>query len=480
MRYADITTKDCNRREFVGGVIAFFAAIHSNLLLAGQKQPNLRMGVISDVHLSRNGDGNHRRLQRVLRYFDARGVDVVVLSGDIGCFSQPSEMQVLADEWQRAFPGNKGCDGRPVERLFVTGNHDEMAGIWFPDEEARQKCYETSFSRNPVKYWKEIFGMDYEPVFSRKIKGYDFVGVNYGHEAELEPWMAAHGAALKGTKPFFFIQHLHPRKTCCQEGAACDSGVSTRVLSGYPNCFAISGHSHRPLADERNVWQGAFTSIGASTLSTLLWPSNCENSYVPIVRRKQFGKLRMPVLNAKGSHHGMYVEVWDDRINIERIDFYPMRFVGPEWTLPLPLETHPDKPFVFAERGSAPRFNPSDKIKVVRRKGRTRDGEVENQLAVTCPPAHIGDPYGRVIYYVATSVDASSGKKLLERRAMAYDYFMPVEHAKTVSGEVVFGESEFAPGSKIVFRIKAVNAAGRCSGEIVSTPVEIPAKEACA
>lgn len=220
--------------------------------------------------------------------------------------------------------------------------------------------------------------------------------------------------------------------------------------------------------------------LSVCTRREFVGAGGCENSYVPIVRRKQFGKLRMPVLNAKGSHHGAYVEVWDDHIEIERMDFQAMRPVGPGWTLPLPLETHPDKPFVFAERGSTPQFSPSDKVKVVRRKGKTRDGEGENQLAATCPPAHIGNPYGRVIYYVATPVDAFSGKTLFERRAMANDYFMPVEHAQTVPGEVVFGVDEFAPGSKIVFRMKAVNAAGRCSGEIVSAPVEIPAKEASA
>lgn len=462
-----------DRRCFLrmGGVSVVGAWL--NRLHAAPAQPNLRLGVISDIHVRAEGDGNHRRLQRVLRYLDARRVDAIVIAGDLGCFSQPSEMQILADEWERAFPGGKGCDGRPVERLFVTGNHDEMSGIWFPDEEARQKCYETSFSRDPKKWWKEIFGMDYEPVFRRTIKGYDFVGVHFGHEAELEPWMARHGAELKGTKPFFFVQHLHPKKTCCQEGAACDKGVSTQVLSDYPNCFAISGHSHRPLADERNVWQGSFTSMGASTLSTLLWPTGCENSYVAIAQRKKFGKLHMPVLNPSGSHHGSYVEVWNDRITIERIDFQVMRPLGSDWTLPVPLETHPDKPFVFAVRGSAPRFNPTDVVKVIYRQGKTRDGECEMQLVVTCPPAKIANPYGRVIHYLAAPIDAATGKEYPVRKALARDYFMPIEHARTVPGEIVFGVGEFEPGSKIVFRVKAVNAAGRCSGYIQSAPVEI-------
>lgn len=215
--------------------------------------------------------------------------------------------------------------------------------------------------------------------------------------------------------------------------------------------------------------------LSVCTRREFVGAGGCENSYVPIVRRKQFGKLHMPVLNAKGSHHGMYVEVWDDHVNIERMDFQVMRLLGPDWNLPLPLETHPDKPFVFAERGAAPKFNPSDVVKAVRREGKTRDGELESQLVVKCPPAKIASPYSRVIYYIATPVDAESGKVFPERKALAYDYFTPVEHAQTVPGEVVFGESEFTSGAKIVFRMKAMNAAGRCSGDIQSSPVEIAA-----
>ena len=82
-----------------------------------------------------------------------------------------------------------------------------------------------------------------------------------------------------------------------------------------------------------------------------------------------------------------------------------------------------------------------------------------------------------VIYYIATPVDTASGKAFRSRKVLARDYFMPIEHERTVPGEVAFGEGEFAPGSKIVFRMKAVNAAGQCSAEIPSEPVEIAGTE---
>ena len=51
--------------------------------------------------------------------------------------------------------------------------------------------------------------------------------------------------------------------------------------------------------------------------------------------------------------------------------------------------------------------------------------------------------------------NTASGKALRSRKVLARDYFMPIEHARTVPGEVAFGEGEFAPGSKIVFPLAA-------------------------
>ena len=45
-----------------------------------------------------------------------------------------------------------------------------------------------------------------------------------------------------------------------------DKGIATKTLSNYPNAIAFSGHSHYSLTDERSIWQGAFTSIGQSSL----------------------------------------------------------------------------------------------------------------------------------------------------------------------------------------------------------------------
>ena len=122
---------------------------------------------------------------------------------------------------------------------------------------------------------------------AKEVNGYTFVLRNWvscvGDEGRTLPlarglpndpnpvpaWFAAHGAELDPSRPFFYCQHEHPRDTCSSPYAddSCDDGTSTRILSGYHNCIAFSGHSHISLLEERTIWQGAFTSVGCRSTS---------------------------------------------------------------------------------------------------------------------------------------------------------------------------------------------------------------------
>ena len=461
------------RREFVklGAALCAFPA------LAGGGEGGkaiLKVGIISDnhMHLARKNNWPVERLRLVLSYLDAAGVDVVVNAGDLADTGQVSELRKVAEIWEECFPGGRGCDGRPVERFFVTGNHDMLQTSASLPEEIRQARLKDAFVKDPARNWKEIFGEEWEPIRVRTIKGYDFVGVHFGHEAEVEGWFAANGARFKGERPCFFVQHLHPKDTCFQDGVATDRGAVGKTLSQYQNCFAISGHSHRPLADERAIWQGAFTSMGASTLAGLLWPTKCENSYVSA---SQLGKVNchMPVHSARGAYNGSLMTVSDDAIRIERRDFAAGEKVGPDWILPLPLATNPAKPFVFAEKGTAPYFDKRAKVKVEEVDGKDRMEQPERQIVVTVPPAWAPNPYSRTIFYNAQALDAQTGATLATTRALAEAFHLPFERARKFPGKVVFPKSAFRPGAKVKFEVCAENAAGMKCAPIVSEPYEI-------
>ena len=457
-----------NRREFIMAGLGLAAAPG---VAFGGDFGKLKIGIIGDNHMQLAHKTNWpiKQLRLVLSYLDAAGVDVVVNAGDLANNGLVSELRKVAEIWEECFPGGRGCDGRPVERFFVSGNHDMLQPSSSLPEDVRQERLEDSFFRDPARYWQEIFGEKWEPVRMRTIKGYNFVGVQYGHEAEIEKWLSENGACLNGERPFFFVQHLHPKGTCFQDGAACDNGVSTRVLADYPNCIAISGHSHRPLADERAVWRGTFTSVGAGALAGLLWPHKCENSYIPMVMRSKFN-LHMPVLSARGAYNGAIMTVSNEEICIERRDFAAGMKVGPDWVLPLPLAANQGKPFVFAERGTAPYFTKQAKVTVEEVDGRDRMNRDERQIVVTVPPAWAPNPYSRTIFYNAKAVDADSGKTLAKTRALAEGFHLPFEQARRFQGKVVFPRDAFAPGSKVRFEVSAENAAGMKCAPIVSDP----------
>ena len=465
------------RREFLkaGFGIAAFPAV----AFGGDADARLKVGIISDnhMHLARRNNWPIERLRLVLSYLDAAGVDVVVNAGDIADTGQVSELRKVAEIWDECFPGGRGCDGRPVARIFVTGNHDMLQTSASLPEEIRQARLKDAFVKDPARYWQEIFGEAWEPIRVRTIKGYDFVGVHFGHEAEIERWLAENGARFKGERPFLFVQHFHPKGTCFQDGAAADKGISTRVLADYPNCFAISGHSHRPLADERAIWQGAFTSMGASSLSSQLWPSKCENSYLPVSMRGKIN-LHMPVNSSRGAYNGYIMNVSDNALRIERRDFAAGEKVGPDWVLPLPLATNTAKPFVFAEKGIAPYFDKRARVKIEEVDGKDRMEQVERQIVVTVPPAWAPNPCSRTIFYNARAIDADTGATIAKKRAMAEGFHLPFERTRKFPGKVVFPKSAFKAGCKVKFEVNAENAAGMKCAPIVSEPHEVsPGKE---
>lgn len=422
-----------SRREFVLGASALAV---EGIFAAGEDAPSLRFGVLSDVHLS-GKPGTEMRLRRALAELDARRVDAIVVSGDLTCWATDAEFKAFAAAWDAEFPGGRGFDGRPVTRLLVSGNHDVA------DLRQRQHGRKPEL-RDMNGIWRSCFGEEYSPVTLKSVKGFDFVLVNYGHERDVSGWYGRNGARLKGKKPFFHVQHRHPKGTCFGGDVACDAGTVTPVLSAYANCFAISGHSHRPLSEETALWQGAFTSMGAATLQKPLFPLGYENS-----RLKE-----RPMVS-----QGAIIEVCGSSIRIERLDFALQERVGPDWRLSLPLETHPERPFVFAAKGSAPHYDARQfRLKVTRR------GE---KVRLEIPPPWTPNPWSRVIgYEVSVSADGSK-RPFAVRRVLADGYYLPFEKARVRKTFVEFGKDAL-PEGKAVFRVRAHNAAGVYGEELTS------------
>lgn len=404
-----------SRRSFLGGAFSLGAlsgcrAFRAPAGFLSGSGANLTLGVISDIHIDAGkGDfkkfGDAEQFERTLRWFDAQSVDGVVVAGDMADNGMVNQLVCVGEAWFRVFPGGRSArDGRKVEQLFVYGNHD-CEGQWYDKFDVRyfeRKSFEAAqIVRDPAKAWRLAFRENYSPIWFKTVKGYQFVGAHwrFGKDSwvgipAVEPWFKEHAAEIDRTKPFFFIQHCHPKDTVYGEDAwGSDKGYATRALSAFPNAVAFSGHSHASLTDERSVWQGAFTSIGTSSL------------------RYGGGADRY------SQRQGLLVKVYDDRIVIVRRDFLHDASLGDDWVIPLPAGDA--KPFAFEPRkaaGAAPEFPAGAQLAI----DRWKDG-----WQVTIPQANASRtrPFR---YEIATDFKDKNGKPIVFK---AYDskYNMPLE-----------------------------------------------------
>ena len=72
---------------------------------------------------------------REARKAEAEGeipVGAVVVAGDLSDWGLKSGLKYVAEAWHSVFPDDRAPDGRKVEKLFCTGNHD-YDGYWYGD-----------------------------------------------------------------------------------------------------------------------------------------------------------------------------------------------------------------------------------------------------------------------------------------------------------------------------------------------------------
>ncbi len=301
--------------------------------------PLLRFGVVSDLHIT--DWTSTETFRRALRWFRDRGVDAVMVAGDLTDHGILPQLENIARSWKEIFPNDCAPDGRHVEKLFLYGNHD-FEGLGYRDKWMDATFAVHGLSREEAdklqltkiglaKAWERCFGEPYAPIWRKRVRGFSFVG---GHSAWNAPtgladWFAANAAVLDTEKPFFYFQHPHPKGTVYGPKApGCDDGSSTRVLSAFPNAVAFSGHSHLPIVDDSAIWRGAFTSVATGSLTYGYWPETPEKTE----------RSRAAAVGWEGGvpfAQGLLVDVFGDRIEIRRRDFVCGEEFGTPWLLPL-------------------------------------------------------------------------------------------------------------------------------------------------
>ena len=462
-----------NRREFLlSSGAAFMVAGCRTCGLFGR--PNMVFGVISDIHVTT--PKSCRMLERAFVQFKRRGVDAVVIPGDLTDWGLKSGLVYVKRTWDKVFAGTG------VVPLFCTGNHD-FEGWWYGDMtmEMHANGYSEDERLNDRKApqqlargWEEVFGEPFDWVRCRTVKGYDFVSAEFenGGSSHLADWMKANGERFRYGKPFFFFQHLPIKGTTTDSYGWADKGTTKPILDPFPNCVAFTGHTHRPFIDERQIWQGTFTVIGTPSLSYAGLPGT-EPHENGSGNRKGASKQAMQVipnrLNLRGGE-GYVVSVWDDKIVVERHDVEENEEGAPAWVVPLPLGKAA-QPFAEGVRDGAepvPRFPDGAVLDIETRNTENRSGHWTIVLNCEFPSAVMPDG-SRVFDYEIRAVPKDGSSPLVK-------YFFSPAYAKMAKFEPAlqrfwFDVAELPQEKEYVVEVRARNCYGRKSLPLVSGPM---------
>lgn len=382
------------RRDFLLSAVAMagsgFAKDATGVLVGGLR---LRVGILSDIHVTSLEDSGW--FEKALRWFDASRVDAVLITGDLCTNGHVSEIEAVAATWFKVFPDDRRSDGGKVERLFLTGNHDEDGfayGSFKTTEEARRG----SFRYNRETVWQRLFHEAYHPVSVKTVRGYVFILHNWmsilgdeqfhclakGRTNDISPLPELlPKIELPRGRPFFYAQHAPMNDTTnatwLLDGKRWnngqDKGRTKSVLDGYPNCLAFTGHCHNSLTDERSIWQGGFTAVNCSCLCGFAFtPPGRENGHsIPDFGRKP--PYEMGMLDVGKVRQALLMDVFDDEIRIRRFGLYEKLPLGPDWIVSLyggrtiPASGVPRYDFKTRKvRSRPPRFSDNADISVKR------------------------------------------------------------------------------------------------------------------
>ena len=452
-----------NRREFLfsAGAVTLVSGCRSFDLFGA---PEMTFGVVSDIHVTT--PKSCRMLERSLRYFRRRGVDAVMIPGDLTDWGLKSGLVSVKRTWDKVFGGTD------VVPLFCTGNHDydgwaygdmtmEMHANGYSEDERLTKL-------GLAETWKEVFGEDFANVRCRRVKGFGFVSCEFGAKdgKELKAWFDANGAQLKGTKPFFFFQHLPIKGTTVDSFGWADNGVTKPVLDGYANCIAFTGHTHCPFIDERQIWQGEFTAVGTPSLSYAGFPGVHENGEG---NRQGKSKQAMTMITARRDlrgGEGFLVSVWSDKVVIERRDMEEDAEGAPEWLVPLPAGSA--KPYANGVRDAlepVPQFPEGADLDLETRNTENRMGHWTIVMNCEFPSAVVPDGH-RVRDYEIRAVPLDGSKPLVKR-------FLSPAYAKMAKYEPErqrfwFDVAELPQDKEYRIEVRACNCFGKASEPLVS------------
>ena len=476
---------DVSRRSFLGGGAALFGSAPSQsygVTSAAAKgggtrrteRPRLKLGVIADPHVGTKWmmGINAPATEKAFRDFREQGVDAVAVLGDFTDSGTIEQWEEFAQIWYDVFPDDMGADGRKVEKLFITGNHD--VACWkSPDKQDPA----THAAPKIAEHWRRLFREEYAPAWRKEINGFQFTGLNWGlyekkeindayRREDLEPFLREAQARAKPGDPVFHLQHAPMRNTTYCSGKK-GFGTVDELFGGDERAFVLAGHVHKPLSHPRSIWQGGYTALSAGVITWTSFPP--------------FGWPKDLPGGAAYAKSQCMISVYDDAIEIERKSVWTGDLLGETWRIPLPLnrETFPYTAERMAARAAAPVFASGAEVVANVGMGENVFWKVppnrkaiqgKGGIVLTFPAAEPRGADDMVMCYEATALNAADGSRLAQRRFYT-EFFLGRRYMRNLC-EYLFESDAIADGARCVFEVCAEDFFGNKSSPIRSRPVK--------
>ena len=374
------------------------------------------------------------------------------------------------------FPGNRAPDGRRVERLFCSGNHD-YEGWWYGDMTMEMHALGYSEDEALVKLgfkkcWEEVFQEEWAPIRRRTVNGYDFIGGEWhGYDKApgfdlLPEWLKKNGGTLDAARPFFYFQHPPVAMTTgdSRRGDGSADLTQHRALAAFPNAVTFTGHCHWTFNDRRSIWQDEFTSLAVPSMSYTTVPPGYENGSDVRNGKSQRAMPKIATRPFLEEAQGYFVSVFDDRMEVERRDFEQRADLG-EWVVPLPVAR--EKPHAFAvsaAREPVPEFPSGAALRTYTRNYETRADHWAIMMCFDFPTA-AGRGW-RAFDYEVRTVLADGTVALVKRFLSPAFHKLPKDEPAAM--HFYFNVDELPQDTPYRFEVYPRNCFGACGRPLVS------------
>ena len=222
---------------------------------------------------------------------------------------------------------------------------------------------------------------------------------------------------------------------------------------------------HTPFIDERSIWQGGFTAIACPSLSYSCTPADYENGKGLRNGKPTQTMPMVPYRRELRGGQGYVVNVWDDKLVVERVDLAEEASDCPPWCIPLDSA---EKPYADGARDDfepVPVFPQGAGLDFETRNTEARNGKWAIVLNCEFPSASTARGH-RVYDYEIRAVSCNGSAPLVKR-------FISPAWAKMAKFEPErqrfwFDVAELPQDKEYVLEVRGRNCFGRASAPLVS------------